>query len=374
MSRSPQVFVPQADPKAGYLAHRTEIDAAIRRVLDSGRYILGREVEAFEQMFAAYLEVHHAIGVGSGTEALHLALRAQGIGTGDEVITVSHTSVATVAAIELCGATPVLVDIDLSAYTIDPSRIESAITKRTKAIIPVHLYGQPADMESIMAIARHHGLWVIEDCAQSHGAVYRERKAGAWGHAAAFSFYPTKNLGAIGDGGIVVTDAPELAERVRLLREYGWRRRYVSDFPGLNSRLDELQAAILSVKARYLDEENQKRRDLAKVYEEILSATNLMLPTSIPGTRHVYHQYVVRSANRDALKEFLAGKGIGTAIHYPVPVHRQPAYQGRLRCAGSMANTEMVAGEILSLPIYPQLTFEQVRQVAETIVLWSRNQ
>jgi dTDP-4-amino-4,6-dideoxygalactose transaminase len=374
MSHNQPLVVPQTDPKAGYLAHRAEIDAAIQRVLDSGRYILGREVEAFEQTFAAYVGVRYGIGVGSGTEALHLALRAYGIGTGDEVITVSHTAVATVAAIELCGATPVLVDIDLNAYTMDPSRIESAITKCTKAILPVHLYGHPADMESIMAIARHYGLWVIEDCAQSHGAVYRGRKAGAWGHAAAFSFYPTKNLGAIGDGGMVVTNDSGSAEQVRLLREYGWRQRHVSDFPGLNSRLDELQAAILSVKLRYLDEENQKRRDLAKIYEEILSATSIILPTSPPGTRHVYHQYVVRSANRDALKEFLADKGIGTAIHYPVPVHKQPAYQGRLRCAGSMATTETVAGEILSLPMYSELTFEQISQVAEVIVLWSRNQ
>ncbi len=373
MKKNQPDFVPQADPKANYLTHRTEIDAAVLRVLDSGRYILGREVEAFEQTFASYIDVHHAIGVGNGTEALHIALLALGIGKGDEVITTSHTATATVAAIELCGAVPVLVDIDLSTYTIDPRLIESAITKNTKAIIPVHLYGQPADMESIMDIARHHKLWVVEDCAQSHGAVYRERKVGAWGHAAAFSFYPTKNLGAIGDGGIVVTDKPQLAERVRSLREYGWHHRFVSDFPGLNSRLDELQAAILSVKLRYLEEENQKRRDLAKIYDQILSATNLILPKSIPETRHVYHQYVVRLANRDALKEFLADNGIGTAIHYPVPIHRQPAYQGRLRCVGSMTNTETAAGVILSLPIYPELTSERISQICRTIELWTHN-
>jgi len=358
------------NPKANYLAHKAEIDAAIARVLDSGWYILGQEVTAFETEFAAYIGVRFGIGVGSGTEALHLALRACGVGEGDEVITVSHTAVATVAAIELCGATPVFVDIDLNTYTMAPSQIEQAITKQTKAIIPVHLYGHPADMEGIISIARRHELRVIEDCAQSHGAIYRDRRTGAWGDIAAFSFYPTKNLGAIGDGGIVVTDDPELAELGRLLREYGWRQRYVSDFPGLNSRLDELQAAILRVKLRYLDEENRKRQALAGGYDQMLSSTSLTLPTCASDAIHVYHQYVVRSKRRDALREFLREKGIGTLIHYPVPVHRQPAYQGRLRCFGSMVNTDRIVKEILSLPIYPELELSKVRQVAETIVSW----
>lgn len=363
-----------SNPKANYLAHKDEIDAAIARVLDSGWYILGQEVTAFEKEFAAYIGVRFAIGVGNGTEALHLALRACGIGAGDEVITVSHTAVATIAAIELCGATPVLVDIDLNTYTIDPNQIESMITQRTRAIIPVHLYGHPADMESIISIAHRYELRVVEDCAQSHGAVYKDRKMGAWGDIAAFSFYPTKNLGAIGDGGMVVTNDPELAERVRLLREYGWRQRYISDLPGLNSRLDELQAAILRVKLRYLDEENRRRQALAKIYDQVLSATSLTLPKCIPGASHVYHQYVVRSEHRDSLREFLREKGIGTLIHYPVPIHRQPAYQGRLRCASSMVNTEKVAREVLSLPMYPELTCEQIRQVAEAIVSWDRSQ
>ena len=363
-----------SNPRANYLAHKGEIDAAIACVLDSGRYILGQEVTAFENEFAAYIGVQFAIGVASGTAALHLALRACGIKRGDEVITVSHTAVATVVAIELCGAIPVLVDIDLNTYTIAPNLIESAITQRTKAIIPVHLYGYPADMEGIMAIAHRHGLWVIEDCAQSHGALYKGRKTGAWGHIATFSFYPTKNLGSIGDGGMVATNDPTLAERVRLLREYGWRQRYVSDFPGFNSRLDELQAAILRVKLRYLDEENLKRQVLAKIYDEVLLATSLTLPSSVPGANHVYHQYVVRSEHRDSLREFLGARGIGTLIHYPIPIHRQPAYQGRLRSVGSMVNTEAVARKILSLPIYPELTTEQVRHVGEVIVLWSSNQ
>jgi len=360
------------DPRANYLAHKEEIDRAIARVLDSGSYILGREVAAFENEFAAYIGVRSGVGVGSGTEALHLALLACGIGKGSELITVSHTAVATVAAIELSGALPVLVDIDLDTYTMNPDQIEKAITKRTSAIIPVHLYGHPADMDSIADIAHRHKLWVIEDCAQSHGATLRDRRTGAWGNIAAFSFYPTKNLGAIGDGGMVVTDDRELAERVRSLREYGWRQRYISELSGLNSRLDELQAAILRVKLRYLDEENRKRRALAATYDQILSATSLKLPTCAANATHVYHQYVVRSKRRDALREFLRGNGISTLIHYPVPVHKQTAYRGRLRCVGSMANTDRIVKEILSLPIYPELAPNKVRHVAQTIFSWDQ--
>lgn len=363
-----------SNPKANYLAHKDEIDAAIARVLDSGWYILGQEVTAFEKEFAAYIGARFAIGLGSGTEALHLALMACNIGEDDEVITVSHTAVATVAAIELCGATPVLVDIDLNTYTIDPNHVESAITQQTKAVIAVHLYGHPADMESVMNVAHRHGLWVIEDCAQSHGSVYKGRITGTWGHVAAFSFYPTKNLGAIGDGGIVVTDDPDFAERARLLREYGWRQRYISDLPGLNSRLDELQAAILRVKLRYLDEENQKRQALAEIYDKMLSTTSLTLPMRMQMVKHVYHQYVIRSKHRNSLQEFLREKGVGTLIHYPFPVHQQPAYRDRVRCALSMVNTEKVACEILSLPMYPELTSEEAHHVAETIAFWDLSQ
>lgn len=359
-----------SNPRANYLAYKDEIDAAIARVLDSGSYILREQVTAFEDEFAAYVGVRYGIGVGSGTDALHLALRACGIGQGDEVITVSHTAVATVAAIELCGASPVLVDIDSKAFTIDPDQVEQAITNQTKAIVPVHLYGHPADIESIVTIADSCGLQVIEDCAQSHGAIYGDRKTGAWGSVAAFSFYPTKNLGAMGDAGIVVTNDPELAERIRLLREYGWRQRYVSEYPGLNSRLDELQAAILRVKLRYLDGGNRKRRILAAIYDKLLSSTSLTLPKCAPNTTHVYHQYVVRSRRRDALRQCLQEKGISALIHYPVPIHRQPAYQGRLRCVGSMINTDKIAKEILSLPMYPELSPDEVRQVAGIIVSW----
>ena len=366
--------IPSSNPKSNYLAHQREIDEAVARVLQSGWYVLGHEVKVFEEEFAAYIGARFALGVGSGTEALHLALRACNVGQGDEVITVSHTAVATVAAIELCGATPVLVDIDLDTYTMDPDQLESAITERSKAVVPVHLYGHPADLPSIMAIAHKYDLWVIEDCAQSHGATLKAVMTGAHGHMGAFSFYPTKSLGAMGDGGMVTTSQPDLAKRARLLREYGWKQRYVSDIPGMNSRLDELQAAILRVKLQYLDQENRRRQTLARTYEEKLSSTSLRIPSCVPEANHVYHQYAVRSDQRDSLKTFLSENGIDTLVHYPVPIHLQPAYQGRLPCAGSMVNSEGVARQILSLPIYPELTNEEVQHVAEIIVQWDQNQ
>jgi len=373
MTKSIVSQIPLCNPKANYTAHKNEIDAAIARVLSSGWYILGQEVKSFENEFAGYIGSRFGIGTGSGTEALQLALRACGIGGGDEVITVSHTAGATVAAIELCGAKPVLADIDLNTYTIDTSRVEQLITKRTKAIIPVHLYGHPANMDAITTISEEYGLKIVEDCAQSHGAVYKGRKTGTWGHVAAFSFYPTKNLGAIGDGGMVVTDDQQLAKRAELLRQYGWRQRYVSDFPGLNSRLDELQAAILRAKLPYLDEETQRRQDIAAAYDRILSSTDLVLPECMPNTTHVYHQYVIRSKKRDALREFLRSENIRTLIHYPVPVHKQPAYHNRLRCADSMKNTEEAVREILSLPIFPELSVEQAQKVAELIASWMKD-
>ena len=370
---------PQTDPRAGYLAYQPEIDAAIAQVLESGRYILGQQVTAFEQAFAAYLGVAHAIGVASGTDALNLALRACGVGPGDAVVTVSHTAVATVAAIELAGATPVLVDIDPVTFTIDPHRLEAAIKTyksrgpseangHLKAIIPVHLYGHPADMPAMMEIARRYELDVIEDCAQAHGATIQGRRIGGWGHIAAFSFYPTKNLGALGDGGAVVTNDSHLAEQVRLLREYGWRERYVSALAGMNSRLDEIQAAILQVKLTYLDQENARRRELARLYDDLLATTSLALPQCRAGVEHVYHQYVVRSQQRDELRSFLKDNSVGTLIHYPAPVHVQPAYQKRAIIApGGLPYTEQVCREIVSLPMYPQLTVSQVRHVGELI-------
>jgi dTDP-4-amino-4,6-dideoxygalactose transaminase len=360
-------MIPQADPRAQYQSHRDEIDAAIARVLDRGRYILGEEAAAFEREFAAYIGVHFGIGVGSGTEALHLALRACGVGPGDEVITVSHTAVATVAAIELCSATPVLVDIDPRSFTLDPAKLEAAITLRAKAVIPVHLYGQSADLQPILDVARKHRIRVIEDCAQSHGATYRGRRTGAWGDIACFSFYPTKNLGAIGDGGLVVTDDPQLAENARLLREYGWRERYISDVAGWNTRLDELQAAILCVKLRTLDADNARRRQLGALYDELLAPASVTVPQEMSYGRHVYHLYVVRSAQRDALQAFLKERGIGTLVHYPVPIHLQPAYRGRLGDVGSFPETEHAAREILSLPMFPELSEAEVRQVAGAV-------
>lgn len=366
-----------ANPAANYLAHQSEIDQAIRRVLDGGAYILGREVAAFEQEFARYLDAQHAIGVGSGTDALHVALRACGVGPGDAVLTVSHTAVATVAAIELAGALPVLTDIDSATATLNADRIEDVIKKqgagRIKAIIPVHLYGHPADMPAIMGIAGRHGLKVIEDCAQSHGAAIDGRKTGTWGHLAAFSFYPTKNLGALGDGGAVVTNDRHLAERARLLREYGWRERYVSDVPGLNTRLDEIQAAILRVKLPYLDEENARRRDLARIYDAALSGTPVVVPCARRGVVHAYHQYVVRSDRRDELRAFLTANAVGTLIHYPVPVHMQPAYRGRvLLDEAGLEQTEAICRRILSLPLHPQLADAQAREVGDLIARWHR--
>ncbi len=364
-------MIPQTDPRANYLAHKTEIDDAIAQTLMGGRYILGEAVAAFEREFAAYLGVSHVIGVGSGTDALHLALRGCGIGPGSRVFTVSHTAVATVAAIELAGAQPVLVDVDPTTFTLDPQRLEDAIRMLPRttaagrdAVLPVHLYGHPADMAAILEIARRYELMVIEDCAQSHGATLAGRPTGAFGHIAAFSFYPTKNLAALGDGGAVATNDPALAERVRLLREYGWRERYISAIPGLNSRLDALQAAILGVKLRHLDAENDRRRDLARLYSELLAGSGLRLPVARGDVRHVYHQYVVRSPRRDALRAHLAAAGIGTLIHYPMPVHLQPAYAGRLPIPAPLPHTEAIAREVVSLPMFPELSEAQVRQVA----------
>ncbi len=344
-----------SNPLAQYLSHKDEIDDAIQRVMRKGRYILGEETEAFESEFAAFIGVTHGVGVGSGTEALHLALVACGVSAGDEVITVSHTAVATVAAIELAGAAPVLVDIDPDYYTLDPRKLEQAVTIATKAILVVHLYGLPADLQPILEIARANHLMVIEDCAQAHGAMYHGKRVGSWGDAACFSFYPTKNLGAFGDGGMVLTNDPVLAQRTRTLREYGWKERYVSYISGWNSRLDELQAAVLRVKLRYLDEENAARVRIARQYEEGLAESGLKLPCLRENSEHVYHLYVIRSAGRDHLKEYLRTNEISTLIHYPMPVHLQPAYQGRLRGGDRLPRTEQAALEVLSLPMYPEL-------------------
>lgn len=355
------------NPRAQYMAHKAEIDAAVLGVMEKGWFVLGDEVLAFESELAAYLGVAHGVGVGSGTEALHLALAACGIGAGDEVITVAHTAVATVAAIELSGATPVLVDIEPDHYTLDASKLEAAIGPRTKAVVPVHLYGQAADLSPVMEIARRRGLKVIEDCAQAHGALYQGRRVGAWGDMACFSFYPTKNLGAFGDGGMVVTNDQDLAGRARLLREYGWAERNVSSVAGWNSRLDELQAAILRVKLRYLDADNAARQQWAFFYDQALAESQLVLPKFLPEAPHVYHLYVVRCGDRDRLHDFLHARGIGTLIHYPVPVHLQPAYRCRLRGSDQLPETERAAGEVLSLPMYPELTRAEAAHVVATV-------
>jgi dTDP-4-amino-4,6-dideoxygalactose transaminase len=356
-----------SNPLSQYLSYKSEIDKAISRVLNGGWYIIGEETRAFEEEFARYVGVSYAIGVGSGTDAIHLALRTCGIGKDDEVVTVSHTAVATVAAIELAGATPVLVDIEEDFYTLDPEKLEKVITKNTKAIIPVHLYGQPANLDPILEIAKKFNLIVIEDCAQAHGAMYKDKKIGSYGDMACFSFYPTKNLGAVGDGGIVVTDNKDLAEKARSLREYGWAERYVSHLAGFNTRLDEIQAAILRVKLQHLDEDNGKRRRIAGLYEKGLSDFSLILPKERDGVTHVYHLYVVRSGERDYLRAFLKSKDIGTLVHYPVPIHLQPAYQGRLTGGSGLLRTEKAAREVLSLPMYPELGEEEIMKIVDAI-------
>jgi dTDP-4-amino-4,6-dideoxygalactose transaminase len=363
--------VPVVDLAGQVAALRSEIDAAVARTLDSGWYILGRETAAFEAEFAAYIggfgsATVACVGVNSGTDALQLALWACGIGPGDEVITVSHTAVATAAAIRLTGATPVFVDIDPATYTLDPAKLAAAITARTKAVIPVHLYGHPAELSAILAISARQGLRVIEDCAQAHGALYQGQHVGTWGDLGCFSFYPTKNLGALGDGGAVIARDPALVERVRLLREYGWtpQARYVSQVEGMNSRLDELQAAILRVKLRYLEAWNAARRAIAVAYAELLPPS-LVLPVERPNCRHVYHLYVVRAAARDALRASLQAAGVGTGIHYPVPIHLQPAYAAKGGRGRLLPHTEQVAGEIVSLPMHPLMTREHAVRVAE---------
>ncbi len=383
-SSSPPAVVP-VDLAAGYRAHQEEIDQAVQQVLAKGWYILGQEVSAFEEEFAQYIGVRHCSGVANGTDAVHVALRAAGIGPGDRVLTVSHTAVATVAAVELAGATPVLIDIDPATYTLDPNRLAETLkdydrgvrpegSPRPKAVIPVHLYGHPADMPAILEIARRYDLTVIEDCAQAHGATLAGRKVGTWGHLATFSFYPTKNLGALGDGGGVVTDDPRLAEEVRLVREYGWRERYISHRTGMNSRLDELQAAILRVKLKYLDADNARRRAIAGIYDHLLGEVDRVKPpVHRAAIDHAFHLYVIRSRSRDQLQRHLKTQGVGTLIHYPIPVHRQPAYQDRVPLgAGGLPHAEQACREVLSLPLYPQMTDDQAQYVGQQIMAWCR--
>lgn len=368
MQRDP---IPLADPGAQMRLYQESVRSALDRVLASGRYILGNEVQAFEREWAAYLRVPHCIGVGNGTDALALALRAVGVEPGQEVITVSHTAVATVAAIEQIGAVPVFADIAPRSRCMNPAHLSGLISENTRAIVPVHIYGQPAPMEKIMAVAKKHRLKVVEDCAQAHGATLDGQYVGTFGDAAAFSFYPTKNLGALGDAGAVVTNDPTLADSVRMMREYGWRERYVSLTRGMNSRLDELQAAILRGKLPCLDQNNIRRRLIAAAYTQALRNTTLVAPARIEGTVHAMHLYVVECADRPAFERFLNEAGITTGRHYPLAVHQQPAYAGRIRGSQALPITEAFYQHLVTLPCYPELRDEDVVLISETLVRWS---
>lgn len=360
-------MIPFLDLKAQYGNIKDEINAAVSKVLESTQFILGDEVTAFEKEFAAYCDADYGIAVNTGTSALHLALLAAGVGTGDEVITIPFTFVATVAAICYTGATPVFVDIDPVSYTIDVTQIEAAITERTKAILPVHLYGQPADMEPILEIARRYGLTVIEDAAQAHLSEYKDRRVGSIGDLGCFSFYPGKNLGAYGEGGMVVTNNPEYAHTLRMLRDWGQECKYHHVLKGYNYRMDGLQGAILRVKLRYLDGWTEARRTNAALYDELLAGSGLATPSVMPYSHHVYHIYAVRSPKRDFLQQKLNELGIQTGIHYPIPVHLQPAYSDLGYKSGDFPHSELAAREVLSLPMYAELTSTQVRTVAETL-------
>ena len=364
--------IPFLDLKAPYLELKAELDAAYQRVMESGYYILGQEVEHFEREFAAYCETKYSVGVGNGLEALHLILRAMDIGEGDEVIVPAHTYIATWLAVSYAGAIPVAVEPDLNTYNIDPSKIEAAITAKTKAIIAVHLYGQPADMDSINLIAKKYGIKVIEDAAQAHGARYKGRRAGNLADAAGFSFYPGKNLGAVGDGGAITTNDEQLAEKIRLLRNYGSRIKYQNDVKGFNSRLDELQAAFLRVKLAKLDEWNQRRRELAQHYLSQLSEiADLKLPYVPEWAEPVWHLFVVTHPQRDRLKSYLDVVGIGTLIHYPIPPHMSIAYAADILDRKVFSIAESISATILSLPISPHVSHEMLSKAIEKLKDWN---
>jgi len=358
--------IPMVDLKAQYRDLQVEIDAAMQTVVRSAQFVLGPQVQAFEREVAAYCGVRHAISVASGTDALHLALRAAGIGPGDEVITTPFTFIATAGAVSQVGARPVFVDIDAATFNIDPARIAQAVSSRTRAVVPVHLYGQPADLAPISALCRERGLALIEDCAQSFGAEYGGKKSGAYGDMGCFSFYPSKNLGAYGDGGMVITDNDAAAERLRRLRDHGRIEGYRHGMVGYNSRLDELQAAVLRVKLRRLDEYNSRRRRNAQRYGERLADSDVVPPAADGKGVHVYHQYTVRSRHRDAVRHALTAAGIASAIYYPVPLHRQEVYAAG--CAGArFPAVERAAEEVLSLPMYPELSEEQIETITRVV-------
>lgn len=360
-------MIPLVDLKAQYHSIKAEIDAEIEKVLETSSFILGPAVKAFEEAFAQYCGSAYCVAVNSGTSALHLALLAAGIGPGDEVITVPFTFVATIAAIEYTGARPVLVDIDPASFTMDPAKVVTAITARTKALLPVHLYGHPADMDPLLEIARRRGLIVIEDAAQAHGAEYKGRRAGSMGDLAAFSFYPGKNLGAYGEGGAVVTGNAEWADRIRLLRDWGASKRYHHEFKAFNYRMEGIQGAILNVKLKHLEDWTEARRRHAATYSRLLASVDVQTPPLSSNCRHVFHIYALRSTNRDLLLESLTAKGIAAGMHYPFAIHELPAYAGLGYPRGAFPEAERAAAEELSLPMYPELTSEQLEVVAAAV-------
>jgi dTDP-4-amino-4,6-dideoxygalactose transaminase len=359
--------VPFVDLRSEHRMLRDELNEAIEQVMDRSDFALGKDVSLFEEEFARFCGTKYAVGVDSGLAALELGLRAYGIGPGDEVIVPAHTFVATAAAASFAGAHPVFVDVEKSTYNMDIGQIEAAITTRTRAIIPVHLYGLPAEMGPILDLAEKHGLVVIEDACQAHGARYQGRRAGSMGHAAAFSFYPTKNLGGCGDAGMLVTDDASVVEQVRAMRNCGQREKYYHELPPFNHRMDTLQAAILRVKLRYLEGWIEARRRNAALYDELLADSGVVTPVETPEATHVYHLYVIRTPRRDALQVHLREQGIGAAIHYPVPVHLQPYYAENGFHRGQFPVTEQVCDQILSLPMFPGMTVEQVQHVAAEV-------
>jgi dTDP-4-amino-4,6-dideoxygalactose transaminase len=356
-----------ADLPAEFQAIRDEIFEAITPVMESGQFALGFAVQQFEEDYARYCRVEHAVGVNSGTSALHLALLAAGVGEGDEVITVSHTFIATIAAIRYTGARPVLVEVETDTYNIDPSRLEEAITPRTRAIIPVHLYGQPADMDPILDIARKHDLVVVEDACQAHGAEYKGRRCGSMGDLAAFSFYPGKNLGAFGEGGAVTTNNADYAEKIRSMRHWGQTRRYYHDLPGYNYRMDGIQGAVLSVKLRHIEAWTDQRIERAAWYDELLEDGPFVPPVTRDDCRHVYHRYVIETDDREALQEWLTSHDIDSGIHYPVPVHLQGVHADLGYSPGDLPVTERAAARVVSLPLAPQHTREDIETVASCL-------
>ena len=367
----------QSNPKAGYEAHRKAIDEAIARVLASGWYILGEEVRRFEEEFAAAMGANWCLGLASGTDAIELALRACGVSGEDRVLTVSHTAVATVSAIARIGAIPVFIDVDPCRYTMAPDHLAAVLampaSRTAKALIVVHLYGQPADMDALLPLARERGLTVIEDCAQAHAATVGGRFVGTLGDIGCFSFYPTKNLGALGDGGAVIGNNPQIANQVRQLREYGWQTRYISEVVGFNSRLDELQAAVLRAKLPFLERENARRQNIANRYDFALAGCPLQLPLRVPNSPSVFHQYVVATERRDLLREAMRAEGVASLIHYPRAVHQQPAYADPSYCPLPLPHTKNVVERILSLPMHPELTDAEVARVGEVVSTFAQS-